>query len=94
MIVDNLHNDCPLAHEKIKIKQDMISNYCHEITDEHNIKVGSVIKLVSNLDNKTKCVLIIYAVRNEINKHSWSIDIQAIAMVKPYIDFNTDKKIE
>ena len=45
MIVDNLHNDCPLAHEKIKIKQDMISNYCHEITDEHNIKVGSVIKL-------------------------------------------------
>ena len=85
----NLHNDCPLAPEKLENKRDMISNYCKEITDEHNIKVGGAIKLVPNLGNKTKSVLIIktysysYAVRDEINKNSWSIDIQAIAMVKP-----------
>ena len=36
-----------------------MSNYCKEITDEHNIEVGGAIKLVPNLGNKTKRVLII-----------------------------------
>ena len=54
-----LHNDWPLAPEKLETTRDMISNYCKEITDEHNIKVGGAIKLVPNLGNKTKSVLII-----------------------------------
>ena len=35
----------------------MLSNYCGNIADKHNIKPGRVNKLVPNLDNKSKYVL-------------------------------------
>ena len=35
----------------------MLSNYCKEIADEYDIKVGDVTKLIPNLKNKTKYVL-------------------------------------
>ena len=35
-----LHNDCPLAPEKLAIPYDMLSNYCKKIADEYGIKVG------------------------------------------------------
>ena len=40
-----LHNDYPLAPEKISIPYDMLSDYCKKITDEHEIKVGDTMKL-------------------------------------------------
>ena len=52
-----LHNDYPLAPEKIAISGDMLSKYCKEIADKYKIKVGDVKKLISNLGNKTKYVL-------------------------------------
>ena len=35
-----LHNDCPLAPEKLAIPYDMLSNYCKKIADEYGTKVG------------------------------------------------------
>ena len=35
----------------------MLSTYCKKITDEYDIKVGNVKKLIPNLGNKTKYVL-------------------------------------
>ena len=52
-----LHNDYPLALEKLAVTNDMLSKYCKEIADEYNIKVGDVTKLIPNLKNKTKYVL-------------------------------------
>ena len=52
-----LHNDYPLAPEKLAIPSDMLSKYCKEITDKYKIKVGDVKKLIPNLGNKTKYVL-------------------------------------
>ena len=48
-----LHNNFPLAPEKIAIFSDMLSNYCKKITDKYEIKVVDVKKLISHLGNKT-----------------------------------------
>ena len=52
-----LHNDFPLAPEKIAVFSDMLSKYCKKIADEYEIKVGDVNKLISNLGNKTNYVV-------------------------------------
>ena len=48
----NLHNNHPLAPEKLAIPYDMLSDYCKNITDKYGIKVGDVKKLIPNLDDK------------------------------------------
>ena len=44
-----LHNDYPLAPEKLAVSSDMLSNYCKTIADKYKIKIGDVKKLISNL---------------------------------------------
>ena len=39
-----LHNDYPLAPEKLAVTNDMFSNYCKSIADKSNINVGDVKK--------------------------------------------------
>ena len=53
-----LHNDYPLAPEKIAIISDILSNYCKSIADKYDIQVGDVKKLITNLANKSKYVLL------------------------------------
>ena len=48
-----LHNDYPLAAEKLAIPYNMLSNYCKK----YEIKVGDVKKLIPNLGNETNYVL-------------------------------------
>ena len=48
----NLHNDYPLAPEKIEFTQNMLSKYCSDIANKYGIKIGGVNKLVPNLRNK------------------------------------------
>ena len=52
-----LHNNYPLAPEKIAIPYDMLSDYCEKIADEYGIKDGGVKKLVPDLGNKTKYIV-------------------------------------
>ena len=52
-----LHNNFPLAPEKLTVSSDMLSKYCKKIGDKYEIKVGDVEKLIPNLGNKTKYVL-------------------------------------
>ena len=52
----NLHNDYPLAPEKLFVTNDMLSNYCKSI-DKYKINVGDIKKLIPNLVNKTKYVV-------------------------------------
>ena len=44
-----LHNDYPLAPEKLVIPYNMLSGYCKEIADEYGVKVGDVKKLIRNV---------------------------------------------
>ena len=48
-----LHNDYPLAPEKLAVSSDMLSKYCKKTADKYEIKVGDVKKLIPNLSNKT-----------------------------------------
>ena len=48
----DIHNDYPLAPEKINIPKEWLSDYCLKIANVHNITIGSVKKLVLNLINK------------------------------------------
>ena len=52
-----LHNDYPLALEKLAVSSDMLPKYCKKIADKYGIKVGEVKKLIPNLGNKTKYML-------------------------------------
>ena len=47
-----LHNDYPLAPEKLAVSSDMLSTYCKNIADEYDIKVGGVKNLIPNLSIK------------------------------------------
>ena len=49
-----LHNDYPLAPEKLAVINDILSNCCKSIADKYEINVGGVKKLILNLGNKTK----------------------------------------
>ena len=53
----NLHNDYPLCPEKAEVKYEMLSNYCKDIVDRYDIKVGGVRKLIPNLNDKAKNVV-------------------------------------
>ena len=52
-----LHNDYPLAPEKLAVSNDMLSKHCKEIADRYKTKIGDVKKLTPNLNNKIKYVL-------------------------------------
>ena len=52
-----MHNDYPLAPEKLKISQNILSKYCFNIANEYGIKIGGVNKLVPNLGNRSKYVV-------------------------------------
>ena len=53
----DLHNDYPLPPEKFAISQNMLSNYCSNIADEYEIKIGGVNKLILNLGNESKYII-------------------------------------
>ena len=52
-----LHNDYPLAPEKLKTNHNMVSNHCSSIAMRYGMKIGGANKLVPNLLNKNKHVL-------------------------------------
>ena len=53
----DLHNDYPLAAEKIKVTKDMLSPYCKQIAEKFNISIGLVHKLIPTPNNKETYVL-------------------------------------
>ena len=54
----NLHNDYPLAPEKLEITQNMLLKYCSDIAKKYGIKIGGVNKLVPNLRNSKNMLFI------------------------------------
>ena len=53
----NIHNDYPLAPQKIDIPKEWLSKYYSKIASVYNITTGTVKKLVPNLMNKNNYVI-------------------------------------
>ena len=94
-----LHNDYPLAPEKVAVSSDILSNYCKKTADKYEIKIGDVKKLIPNLNNKTNYVahykhLQLYlSLGIKLAKIHRVLKFQQYDWMKKYINFNTEKRM-
>ena len=95
-----LHNDYPLAAEKLAISYDMLSDYFKNVPDEYRKKVGDVMKLISNLANKTNYVLhykniqLYLSLGMKLTKIPQVLKFKQSDWMKKYINFNTEKRAD
>ena len=94
-----LHNDYPLAPEKLAVSSDMLSKYCKKIADKYEIKVGDVKKLIPNLGNKTNYVVhyrnlqLYLSLGVKLTKIHRLVKFKQSDWMKKYINFNTEKRM-
>ena len=94
----HLHNDYPLAPEKILVSDDMLSPYCKGLKDSENISSGRVHKLVPNLMCKEKYILHYRNLQQylslgmKLKKVHRVLEFTQKPWMKKYIDFNTEKR--
>ena len=93
-----MHNYYPLAPEQLAISSDMLSKYYKRIADKCEIKVGDLKKLISNLGNKTNCVVhyrnlhLYLSLGIKLTKFHRVLKLKHSDWMKKYIDFSSEKR--
>ena len=94
----DLHNDYPLGPEKLKVTNEMLSDYCKTIQKKFNISSGLVHKLIPTLADKQNYVLHYRNLQLYLNlglklkKVHRVLEFNQSPWLKQYIDFNTQKR--
>ena len=94
----SLHNDYPLAPEKITVGEEMLSDYCQRIHAREEIKIGQVEKLIPNPRDKEKYVLhyrnlqLYLSLGLKLKKIHRALEFSQSNWLAEYIDFNTQKR--
>ena len=82
----------------MKLTNDMLSDYCKNISEKYNISTGLVSKLIPTLGNKEKYVLHYRNIQLytdlglKVTKVHRVLEFNQSPWLKEYIDFNTEKR--
>ena len=89
-----------MAPEKIKVSEEMLSSFQLKINNKYDIKVGVTNKLIPNLLPEKNYVIHYRNLEYYLSK-GWILtkvhkilEFKQCAWMKPYIDFNTERKKE
>ena len=94
-----LHNDYPLAPEKLEVSKDMLSDYCLNIAEKCGVKVGEVAKLIPNLRDKSCYVLhyrtlqLYVSLVMAVEKIHRIMKFKQSNWLKSFVMFNTAKRM-
>ena len=94
----DMHNDYPIAPEKVKVSKNMLSTYCKKIVEKYNISIGLVSKLIPTLRDKKEYVLhyrnlqLYLDLGLKIKKVHRVLKFDQSLWLKQYIYFNTEKR--
>ena len=94
----DIHNDYPLAPEKMRVTNDMLSDYCQNISEKYGISTGLVSKLIPTLGSKEKYVLhnrnlqLYIDLGLKVTKVHRVLEFNQSPWLKQYIEFNTEKR--
>ena len=94
-----MHNDYPLAPEKLKVSDDMLSSCCVGIVKYYGIKVGEVNKLIPNLKDKNNYVIhyrnlqMYKSLGMKVVKIHRVLKFSKTDWLKDFVMFNTKKRM-
>ena len=94
----NLHNDYPVAPEKVKVSKNILSGYCKRIAEKYKISISQVNKLIPTLKDKKEYVLhyqnlqLYLDLGFKIKKVHRVLELDQSPWLKQYIGFNTEKR--